>query len=62
MLSAARYHATLPCSDLERAKSFYADKLGFTPAYDQPGQEMFEGRVFYEGRNGSETSGSHAWL
>ena len=32
MLSDARYEAALPCSDLERAKSFYADKLGLTPA------------------------------
>ena len=30
MLAAAHYTAALPCSDLERAKSFYADKLGLT--------------------------------
>jgi catechol 2,3-dioxygenase-like lactoylglutathione lyase family enzyme len=54
MLSAARYQTTLPCSDLERAKSFYADKLGLIPADDRPGQEMFEGRVFYEGRDGGQ--------
>ena len=54
MLSAARLQATLPCSDVERAKSFYAEKLGFTPAYDQPGQELFEGRVLYEVADGSQ--------
>jgi len=32
MLSDARYEAALPCSNLDRAKSFYADKLGLTPA------------------------------
>ena len=35
MLSDARYEAALPCSDLERAKSFYADKLGRHPAGEQ---------------------------
>lgn len=48
MLSAARYSASLPCSDLERAKSFYADKLGLVPADEQPG------RLFYQGRGGTE--------
>jgi catechol 2,3-dioxygenase-like lactoylglutathione lyase family enzyme len=48
MLSDARYSASLPCSDLERARSFYADKLGLTPADEQPG------RVFYGGRGGTE--------
>jgi len=47
MLSDARYEASLPCSDLERAKSFYADKLGLTPASEQPAG------AFYEGRDGS---------
>ena len=48
MLSDARYSASLPCSDLERAKSFYADKLGLTPTDQQPG------RVFYEGGGGTQ--------
>ena len=47
MLSGALYAAALPCSDLERAKSFYADKLGLVPADEQPD------RLFYEGRNGT---------
>ena len=38
MLSAALYAAALPCSDLERAKRFYADKLGLMPADEHPGQ------------------------
>ena len=48
MLPDARYSASLPCSDLERAKSFYADKLGLTPADEQPG------RLFYQGHSGTE--------
>jgi catechol 2,3-dioxygenase-like lactoylglutathione lyase family enzyme len=47
MLSGARYAAALPCSDLERAKSFYADKLGLVPAAVLPD------RAFYEGRGGT---------
>jgi catechol 2,3-dioxygenase-like lactoylglutathione lyase family enzyme len=48
MLSAARYAAALPCSDLDRAKRFYADKLGLRPADERPG------RLFYQGRSGTE--------
>jgi catechol 2,3-dioxygenase-like lactoylglutathione lyase family enzyme len=47
MLSDARYETSLPCGDLERAKSFYADKLGLTPVGEQPAG------VFYEGRDGT---------
>jgi catechol 2,3-dioxygenase-like lactoylglutathione lyase family enzyme len=47
MLSEARYETSLPCSDLDRAKSFYADKLGLTPAGEQPAG------AFYEGRDGT---------
>ena len=32
MLSDARYETSLPCTDLARAKKFYADKLGLTPS------------------------------
>jgi len=65
MLSAARYCAALPCMDLGRAKSFYADKLGLTPVDEQPD------RLFYQARGGSEfllfeskgtASGSHDQL
>lgn len=48
MLPDARYSAALPCSDLERAKSFYADKLGLTPVGERPG------RLFYQGRSGTD--------
>jgi catechol 2,3-dioxygenase-like lactoylglutathione lyase family enzyme len=44
MLSDARNEAALPCSDLDRAKPFYADKLGLTPAGEQPAGALYAGR------------------
>ena len=37
MIKDLRCHATLPAADLERAKKFYADKLGLTPSTEAPG-------------------------
>ena len=37
MLRDSLVHTTLPVSDLQRAKQFYADKLGLIPADEQPG-------------------------
>jgi catechol 2,3-dioxygenase-like lactoylglutathione lyase family enzyme len=48
MLSGARYSAALPCRDLARARSFYADKLGLVPADEHPD------RLVYEGHSGTE--------
>ena len=65
MLANARLHATLPCTDYERAKAFYRDKLGLTPSSDEPGG------AFYDGRDGSRfflfpssgrPSGSHTQM
>jgi hypothetical protein len=65
MLSDARFETSLPCSDLQRAKSFYADKLGLTPA-----DEGAAG-AFYAGRDGTRfilfpssggASGSHSQM
>jgi catechol 2,3-dioxygenase-like lactoylglutathione lyase family enzyme len=62
MLSDARFETSLPCSDLQRAKSFYADKLGLVPAGEGPAG------TFYAGRDGTgfilfpssgSASGSH---
>lgn len=36
MLSESPIHAALPATDLERAKRFYADKLGLTPESEGP--------------------------
>jgi catechol 2,3-dioxygenase-like lactoylglutathione lyase family enzyme len=37
MLSELEVHAALPVQDLERAKRFYAERLGFTPYSETPG-------------------------
>ena len=65
MLSDARFHATLPCSDFERAKTFYADKLGLTPVDDQPAGAFYEGADgtrFLLFPSGGVASGSHTQM
>ncbi len=42
MLSQLRTHATIPAADLERARQFYADKLGLTPTEELPGGLKYE--------------------
>lgn len=42
MLREARVHPTLPARDLQRARSFYADKLGLTPSQETPGGLFYE--------------------
>lgn len=37
MIKDERSHTTLPASDLGRAKRFYKEKLGMTPATESPG-------------------------
>lgn len=37
MLNDSQVTANIPAADLERARSFYADKLGLTPAMENPG-------------------------
>jgi catechol 2,3-dioxygenase-like lactoylglutathione lyase family enzyme len=36
MLARLDYHATIPALDIERAKKFYADKLGLEPEQEMP--------------------------
>jgi catechol 2,3-dioxygenase-like lactoylglutathione lyase family enzyme len=36
MLENSNVYATIPAKDLERAKSFYADKLGLKPEQERP--------------------------
>ena len=48
MLSESRVEANIPAADIERAKAFYADKLGLTPS-----AEPFPGYVRYETSNGT---------
>lgn len=65
MLSDARYEAALPCSNLDRAKSFYADKLGLTPADEQPAGALYSGRDgtrFLLFPSSGAASGSHTQM
>lgn len=47
MLHDSRFHATLPVSDMQRARAFYEAKLGFPPGVDDPSG------VFYQSARGS---------
>ena len=65
MLSSARVHATLPCSDFERAKRFYNEKLGLTPSEEQPGGAFYsgaDGSRFLLFPSGGTSSGDHTQL
>lgn len=65
MLSDARFEAAMPCSNLQRAKSFYADKLGLTPGEDGPAGAFYEGRGgtrFILFPSGGRASGSHSQM
>jgi catechol 2,3-dioxygenase-like lactoylglutathione lyase family enzyme len=43
MLSERDVHATIPAADLERARKFYAEKLGLTPSREEPPGLVYEG-------------------
>jgi catechol 2,3-dioxygenase-like lactoylglutathione lyase family enzyme len=64
MLDKADVYATIPAQDLERAKSFYADKLGLKPEVEGP-----EGLRYRCGSGGfllfqstGQASGTHTQL
>lgn len=42
MLASLHIHPTIPASDLNRARKFYAEKLGFTPVREMPGGLIYE--------------------
>src|SRR5690242_15767941 len=48
MLSESRVEANIPAADIDRAKAFYADKLGLKPS-----AEPFPGYVRYETSGGT---------
>ena len=65
MLKNAPVHATIPCADLERAKAFYADKLGLTPSSDQPGGAFYDagdGTRFFLFPSQGAASGTHTQM
>ncbi len=40
MLSDSKVEANIPASDLQRARDFYADKLGLSPTRELPGEVL----------------------
>jgi catechol 2,3-dioxygenase-like lactoylglutathione lyase family enzyme len=42
MLRDQDFHATIPAADLERARAFYEEKLGFQPAREEPAGLVYE--------------------
>ncbi len=44
MLKDLEFHTTIPVKDLARARQYYADKLGLTPARETPGGLVYEGK------------------
>lgn len=65
MLKQARVAGMLPAQDLERAKAFYRDKLGLTPATEQPGIVFYQvggGTGFGVFLSGGTPSGTHTQL
>jgi predicted enzyme related to lactoylglutathione lyase len=65
MLSSARCQAALPAADLDRARRFYEETLGFIPADIQPGgvrYEAAEGARFLVFPSSGRASGSHTQI
>ena len=65
MLTNYPVHAALPASDLERAKRFYAEKLGLTPQSETPGGVFYKcgaGTRFLVFPSGGTASGTHTQL
>ena len=64
MLKSARVAARLPARDLERARSFYADKLDLEPSDERPGGLLYRGAkgefALFESAGGA--SGDHTQM
>ncbi len=65
MLKDARFNATLPAADLERARRWYAEKLGLEPVEESPGGLAYDGAggtrfVLYPTE--TKASGAHTQL
>lgn len=65
MLSDARVGTALPCSDFERAKAWYKEKLGFSPVEEDPEgayYECAEGTRFFLFPSSGKASGDHTQI
>ena len=62
MLADSPIHAALPAADLERARGFYAEKLGLTPESEGPGGLFYrcgENTLFLLFPSQGTASGTH---
>jgi catechol 2,3-dioxygenase-like lactoylglutathione lyase family enzyme len=65
MLAESPIHAALPATDLERARRFYADKLGLTPESEGPDGLFYRcggGTRFLVFPSGGTASGTHTQM
>jgi predicted enzyme related to lactoylglutathione lyase len=65
MLAHARTHAALPAADLDRARGFYENVLGLTPAEVRPGGVLYgtaEGSRFLVFPSAGQAAGTHTQM
>ncbi|GAA4419308.1 VOC family protein [Actinokineospora soli] len=64
MLDDAKVAARIPVADLDRARAFYADKLGLHPVAERPGGLLYRcgGGEFALFLSGGAASGTHTQL
>jgi catechol 2,3-dioxygenase-like lactoylglutathione lyase family enzyme len=65
MLSECPIHAALPATDVERARRFYADRLGLTPESEGPDGLFYRcggGTWFLVFPSGGTASGTHTQM
>ncbi len=65
MLSDLRVHVTLPVADLDRARAFYEQTLGFTARSVQPTAVLFqagEGTLFGVSQGTALSTGAHTQM
>ena len=65
MLKNALVETTIPAQDLERARAYYAEKLGLTPTSEGPiglRYRLADGTRFRLFRSGGKASGTHTQM
>ncbi|MGW5055284.1 VOC family protein [Actinokineospora sp. NPDC004072] len=64
MLEHSRVAARIPAADLDRARAFYAEKLGLRPVAERPGGLLYRcgGAEFALFRSAGAASGEHTQL
>ena len=65
LLERAVVESTIPAQDLERARAFYAEKLGLTPASEERiglRYRLANGTLFRLFRSGGRASGAHTQM